>query len=301
MKSAKVANAAKRASATNAHNATNATDQTIVRARALARARAIEHTLAWLRDHSSPRVAMSLMMACTVGCGFLASIVMHRVGITSPLIRYPLVVLIAWAVFLFLVGAWVWWHRRIEAQHVDYRDEHPSYRYDLNDAVAVSNAQSLRSSSRANAANDGIIATAATDRIAANAMGDEQLAALPRATRGSSSSWDVNFDGDDAAFLIIFVAVIAVAFTVFGVVFYAVYSAPAFFAELLIDGGVGTWIVKRMNVAQPTDAMSTAIKRSAWPVVALIAIFVALALAMHYVTPDATTLGQAWEIVRFNR
>jgi hypothetical protein len=298
MKSAKVANAAKRANATSTQNATNATDQTFGRARVRARATAL--TLAWLRDHSSPRVAMSLMMACTVGCGFLASIVMHRLGITSPLIRYPLVVLIAWAVFLLLVGVWVWWHRRIEAQHVDYRDEHPSYRYDLGDAdhVLASNAQGLRGVSRANAANDGVIATAATDRIAANTVGNEQWAALPRATRGSSSRWDANFDGDDAAFLIIFVAVIAVAFTVFGVVFYAVYSAPAFFAELLIDGGVGTWIVKRMNVAHPTDAMSTAIKRSAWPVIVLIAIFVALALAMHYATPDATTLVEVWRIMR---
>ena len=43
------------------------------------------------------------------------------------------------------------------------------------------------------------------------------------------------------------------AAAVFGIAFYAVYSAPTFFAELLIDGGVGTWLYKRANVKDEPD------------------------------------------------
>ena len=79
--------------------------------------------------------------------------------------------------------------------------------------------------------------------------------------------------------------------------FYAVYSAPTFFAELLIDGGVGTWIYKRADVANRPDWLSTAVRRSVWPVVVLVVLFVALAMVMRHVAPGATTLGQAWQIV----
>jgi hypothetical protein len=84
-------------------------------------------------------------------------------------------------------------------------------------------------------------------------------------------------------------------------VFYAVYSAPTFFAELLIDGGVGTWIYKRADVANRPDWLSTAMRRSVWPVVILLALFVALALVMQHVAPEATTLGQALLMVMTGR
>jgi hypothetical protein len=80
---------------------------------------------------------------------------------------------------------------------------------------------------------------------------------------------------------------------VFGAAFYAVYNAPIFFAELLIDGGVGTWLYKRANVGSRPDWISTAIKRSVWPVLILIVLFVGLAWTMHYVAPNAMTLGAA--------
>lgn len=60
------------------------------------------------------------------------------------------------------------------------------------------------------------------------------------------------------------IGIIVVAAAVFGAVFYAVYSAPTFFAELLIDGGVGTWLYKRADVAHRPDWLSTAVRRSVW-------------------------------------
>ncbi len=97
------------------------------------------------------------------------------------------------------------------------------------------------------------------------------------------------------------IGIVVVAAAVFGVVFYAVYSAPTFFAELLIDGGVGTWIYKRADVANRPDWLSTAVRRSVWPVLVLLVLFVALAMVMRHVAPGTTTLGQAWQMVSAGR
>ena len=114
---------------------------------------------------------------------------------------------------------------------------------------------------------------------------------------GKGGGWDLDLGGDDGGFIVLLIGIVVVATAVFGVVFYAVYSAPTFFAELLIDGGVGTWIYKRADVANRPDWLSTAMRRSVWPVVVLLVLFVALALVMRHVAPGTTTLGQAWQVV----
>jgi hypothetical protein len=261
--------------------------------------------IAWLRDHASPRLAMSLMLASSIGCGFLSSIAMHRMGVGSPLIRYPLVVVVGWTVFLFLVGVWVWWYRRESAQHVDTRDignQQPIYWSDIaNGEASVASTTSTRS-------GRNLVAATAAETVAESRQGSDagvqQLAsgaATVPSRRSSSGNWNVNLDGDDAGFIFLLLAVLAVALAVLGVVIFAVYSAPSFFAELLIDGGVGTWLYKHIGVAPSTDALTIAIKRSLWPVAILVAMFIALATAMHHVDPHATTLGQAWQAVRANR
>jgi hypothetical protein len=248
---------------------------------------------------------MSLMLASTVGCGFLASMTMHRLGVTAPLIRYPIVVLIAWAVFLFLVGVWVWWYRRASAQYVESRDigDQPPVRWsDIANGDAPAMTTTPTSSGRNLIA--GMTAESATNPVRASDTTAHPIATGMTATsprRASGGSWSLDLDGDDAGFAFLLLAVIAVAFAVLGVAFYAVYSAPTFFAELLIDGGVGTWLYKRMGVAPSSDALALAVKRSAWPVAILVALFVVLALAMRYVAPEATTLGEAWHAVRYER
>jgi hypothetical protein len=280
--------------------------------------------IAWLRDHGSPRLVMSLMLACTMGCGFLASVAMHRVGLSAPLIRYPLVVLVAWGVFLFLVGVWVWWHRRANAAHVDTRDignQQPFYWSDIAGAGTSAEAGTSAGAPHDHRASAVVASNAATqlahrttDAVAtestrvpvgtvvgSNFENDSSVVVSKGSRKGGSDNWNFNFDGDDAGFVLLFIGIVAVALAVFGVVFYAVYSAPVFFAELLIDGGVGTWLYKRADVVNHPDALTTAIKRSVWPVAILIAMFIGLASVMRYVAPEATTLSEAWHVAHYDR
>ena len=289
-----------------------------------------QRALTWLRDHGSPRLVMSLMLAATIGCGFITSITLHRIGLGSPIVRYPLAVLAGWAVFLTLVSVWVWWQRR-ENVRADERanvarssasgsDSSSGWSGGVGPGGSSSSSASGGSSWSGGGgrfggggASDSFAegpAEGPADGLASGFVSDgssDSSAALSfdgggggsggsGGSVGKGGDWSLDLDGD-GDFVVLLVAIVVVAAAVFGVVFYAVYSAPTFFAELLIDGGVGTWLYKRADVANRPDWLATAVHRSVWPVVVLLVMFVALALTMRHVAPGATTLGQAWHVV----
>ena len=269
--------------------------------------------LTWLRDHGSPRLVMSLMLASTIGCGFLVSVALHRVGMGAPLWRYPLAVLAAWAVFLGLVSVWVWWQRRANAPAEKAeasgaargaRQSKSSSSTDWTGGIGPGNGGGGgggRSSASWGGGGGRFGGAGASDSFAeapvqgfASGLGSGSVSSRSGSKGGG---WDLDFAGDDTGFVVLLIGIIVVAAAVFGIVFYAVYSAPTFFAELLIDGGVGTWLYKRADVAHRPDWLTTAMRRSVWPVVVLLVMFIALALVIRHVAPGATTLGQAWQVV----
>ena len=281
-----------------------------------ARARA----LTWLRDHGSPRMVMSLMLASTIGCGFMTSLALHGVGLGAPIVRYPLAVLAGWAVFLGLVSVWVWWQRR---ENVHYESARSSAQgksssgidFPIGGGSGSSSGSGGGGSSWGGGGGGRFGGGGASDSFAEGPGPSLASGFVSGSSSGSADSsgagsgivsgggggkgggWDLDLGGDDSGFIVLLIGIVVVAAAVFGVVFYAVYSAPTFFAELLIDGGVGTWIYKRADVANRPDWLSTAVRRSVWPVVVLLVVFVALAMLMRQVAPGATTLGQAWQAV----
>ena len=228
-----------------------------------------QRALTWLRDHGSPRLVMSLMLASTIGCGFIASITLHRVGVGAPIVRYPLAVLAGWAVFLALVSVWVWWQRRenvradepADAARSSVRNGGSSSGWSGGVGSGGSSGSSGSggsswsggggrfggggaSDSFAGGPGDGF----ASGFVAGSSSGNSSATKFDGGVGGSGgggggkgSDWGFDLDGD-GDFVVLLIGIVAVAAAVFGVVFYALYSAPTFFAELLIDGGVGTWL-----------------------------------------------------------
>ena len=283
-----------------------------------------QRALTWLRDHGSPRLVMSLMLASTIGCGFITSITLHRIGLASPIVRYPLAVLAGWAVFLTLVSVWVWWQRRenvraneradLARSSANVRDSSSGWSGGVGSGGTSSSSSSGGSSwsggggrfagggasdSFAEGPADGL----ASGFVSGGSSGSGATMPFEGGGDGSGGGsvgkggdWSFDLDGD-GDFVVLLIAIVVVAAAVFGVVFYAVYSAPTFFAELLIDGGVGTWLYKRADVVNRPDWLATAVRRSVWPVVVLLVMFVAQALTMRHIAPGATTLGQAWHVL----
>ncbi len=285
-----------------------------------------QRALAWLRDHGSPRLVMSLMLASTIGCGFITSVTLHRIGLGAPIVRYPLAVLAGWAVCLVLVSVWVWWQRRENARADERTDvARSSWRGGKSSSDWSGGLGSGGSSSSSGSGGSswgggggrfggggarGSFADGPGDGLASGLVSSGSSGSGPAMQfggggggfgggsggGGKGGDWGFDLDGD-GDFLVLLIGIVVVAAAVFGVAFYAVYSAPTFFAELLIDGGVGTWLYKRADVVNRPDWLSTAVRRSVLPVVVLLVLFIALALTMQHVAPAATTLGQAWNIV----
>lgn len=273
--------------------------------------------LAWLRDHGSPRTVMSLMLASTIGCGFMTSLALHGTGLGAPIVRYPLAVLAAWAVFLGLVSVWVWWQRRENVRYEPARNAAQSKSSGNGIDLPIGSGSGSGSSGSGGGGSswgggggrfggggasdsfaEGPGLSLTSGFVSGGSSGGADNSGVISGGGGSKGGgWEMDLDGDDGGFIVLLIGIVVVAAAVFGVVFYALYSAPTFFAELLIDGGVGTWIYKRADVANRPDWLSTAVQRSVWPVVVLLVMFVALALVMRHVAPGATTLGQAWQVV----
>ncbi len=262
---------------------------------------------------------MSLMLASTIGCGFLVSMALHRVGMGAPLWRYPLAVLAAWAVFLGLVSVWVWWQRRANAPAETpetargVQQGKSSKGTDWTGGIGGGGGGGGSGGGGGGGSwggGGGRFGGAGASGSFAEAPAQGFASGFASGSTGSGRSvgggkgggWDFDLGaGDEVGFVVLLIGIIVVAAAVFGVVFYAVYSAPTFFAELLIDGGVGTWLYKRADVAHRPDWLTTAMRRSVWPVVILLVLFVALALVMQHVAPGATTLGRAWQVVSAGR
>lgn len=268
-----------------------------------ARARA----MAWLQKRGSPRLVMSMMLMSTIGCGFLSSVAMHGIGV-RPLWRYPLAVLVAWVVFLGLVSVWVWWQRReneptLPPSARSARDSGGSWSDGFGSGIGSggSSGSSGGGSGSAWGGGGGRFGGGGASESFADGPSDGFASGFvsggSRSSGGSSGGgWDFDVDGD-AGFVVLLIGIVVVAAAVFGVAFYAVYSAPTFFAELLIDGGVGTWLYKRADVAHRPDWLTTAVRRSVLPVAILLVMFIALAVVMQHVAPGATTVGEAWRVV----
>ena len=284
--------------ATPPRSANRQSTRTLTTAGGDARARA----LAWLQKRGSPRLVMSMMLMSTIGCGFLASVAMHGLGV-RPLLRYPLAVLVAWVVFLGLVSVWVWWQRRENepappSSARSARRDDSSWSGGIGEGPSGSSGSSGGGTGSAWGGGGGRFGGGGASESFADGPSDGFATGFAsggsRSAGGSKGGgWDFDVDGD-AGFVVLLIGIVVVAAAVFGVAFYAVYSAPTFFAELLIDGGVGTWLYKRADVAHRPDWLTTAVRRSVLPVVILLVMFIGLAVVMQHVAPGATTVGEAW-------
>lgn len=68
---------------------------------------AIRQARQHLQAQSYPRLHMSLITALTGAFGLLASFALLQSGVQAMAWRYPLAVLLAWGMFLFLIGLWL--------------------------------------------------------------------------------------------------------------------------------------------------------------------------------------------------
>jgi hypothetical protein len=83
------------------------------------RRRAVERLADHLERWSGPRFLMFWIVVATGIAGFFASVGLLRIGIVWMSVRYALAIVVAYAIFLFLIWLWVLHRRGVEAKEID--------------------------------------------------------------------------------------------------------------------------------------------------------------------------------------
>lgn len=108
------------------------------------------------------------------------------------------------------------------------------------------------------------------------------------------SGFDVPLDIDEPVSLAVIVAAavaVGAALTAVGISFYFVYTAPALFAELLLDGAVSAALFRKLNKLDRRDWVTTALRKTWVPAFLLIVFFAAAGWAIQVFMPNVNSLG----------
>jgi hypothetical protein len=232
---------------------------------------------------------MSLLVALTGGSGFLTSFVLLRFGVLEMWLRYLASFCVAYVIFLFLL--WVWLK-----SHVDHRDEPALVQDGLSGdggaAIGCSGEAGIFDTDGASVAPvysgkggtfDGGGASATFERPAKTSRAVDKGHAI-----GGKSSGAVA-ESDDFAIVLIIVLVIA---AVLLSSLFVIYSAPALFAELMVDGFLSASLVRKLRGVQTRHWLETALRKTALPFVLTAVVVCASGWALSRLVPGAHSIGQ---------
>lgn len=255
------------------------------------RQRAIELVRRRLASGGRPRLLVSCLLALTGGAGFLVSSALLQLGVTKMSVRYPLAVLLAYAVFLLLLRLWLAFQRRKTESRSSPLDWLPDTGIPHPSDFGVS------------VAGDAAKATfgGAGDFAGGGAGGSWTggTASLSNNLSGGSSVLDrvpdvgiFDLDLDDGCFWIVIPLVAVVGVVV--AMFYVVYVAPVFLAEIMVDALLVAGLYKRLQGIEPRHWLRSAVRRTLLPVMLATALFIAAGYLMERIAPEAHSIGGFW-------
>jgi hypothetical protein len=234
-----------------------------VTASPLTRSRMLKRIEGRIRRFASPRLQMAVMVAGTGVAGFFASVLLLHLGLHALWLRYGLAVGVAYVVFLLFCWLWILW-RRGELEGGDVPDVADDAVGDILDALPQG--------------------------------GDAPAPPVPaEAPEGSSVSSALHALDLDEAIVLVAVAV-AIAAALAGAV-YLVVSAPAFFAELMLDGVLSAALYRRLRRIDQQHWLVSAAWRTGLLFLGVAVVFIILGAALHAVAPKAVSLGDVWRHV----
>jgi len=263
------------------------------------RKRVIERVRRSLVRNGSPRLLVSFLLALTGASGFLISAVLLRLGLTSMTVRYPLAVLLAYCVFLLLLRLWLAL-RRTDASDLDHLADAGDVLPHLFDSAASAGGEAAQATFGGGGDFGGAGAGGGWSGGVPGNMSSSVSGSVPGgAPGGSSSSMDwmpdvpdvLDVDLDDGCFWIIPIAAIV---GVLCVMFYVVYIAPVFLAEILVDALLLAGLYKRLKGVERRHWLRSCVRRTLLPALLATALFIAAGYLMGRIAPEAHSIGEFW-------
>jgi hypothetical protein len=272
------------------------------------RKRAIERVRRMLVSGGWPRLLVSFLLALTGLSGFLVSTVLLRLGVTSMTVRYPLAVLLAYCVFLLLLRLWLALRRRTESNSDDLSGigDGLSNVFDLGVAGSGGGGNGATAATFGGGADFG--GAGAGGSWSGDVPGSVSNSMSSNVSGGSSSSsmdWmpdlglDVDLDVGEGCFWIIIP--IAAIVGVIIAMFYVVYIAPVFLAEILVDALLLAGLYKRLKGVEPRHWLRSAVRRTLLPVIVATALFIGAGHLMERIAPEAHSIGEFWQQINMGK
>ncbi len=266
------------------------------------RQRALARIRARLEAHGWPRLEMSAILTVTAGAGFLLSVALLHLGLTPMWARYPLAVLFGYAVFLLGLKIWIVLRREggdlpLDAG-ADWLDL-PSGGGDV-PAPHFGGGGGFEGGGAGGSwggepqvmvvrpDGGGVAHAGASHAGASHAGGGGGHTGATHAGGGDGGGFDIGFDLDDGCAVIFLVAaVLAAALSSV----YVVWVAPAFMAELLLDGALVGGLYRRARQLERRDWLVDALRRTLLPLFLTTLLFLVAGALMQHAAPGATSIG----------
>jgi len=222
-----------------------------------------------LERDSFPRLQMSFLVILTGAAGFFASYLLLHAGLLAMWLRYLASFGAAYLMFLFLL--WLWLRTRAE-DYIDFPDISGS---------ASSDSTSIFCGGHGGDFGGGG-ATASFD------VPQSDIAGVGSSGTSVGDAIGSVADADEFAiplFLLILVGAIICSSL------FVIYSAPALFAELLVDGVLSASLYRKLRGLETRHWLETALRRTIWPFILTAAIVSASGWGMARYAPEAHSIG----------
>lgn len=231
-----------------------------------------------------PRLQMLLIVAMTGGVGFLTSFVLLRAGLIEMWLRYLITFGMAYLAFLLLL--WLWLRTRAE-DYVDIPD--------LSGLGSSSGSGDAAPTFAGKGGNFGGGGASSSYDHPVDAPGLDASAAS--ADHGGAVGDTLGAAAGADEFAIPLLALAALGALLLASL-WVVYSAPALFAELLVDGVLAAGLYRRLRRLEHQHWLETAIRRTVWPFVLTAIVVCVAAWGMSVYAPEAHSIGEVMAHIR---
>ena len=252
---------------------------------ASARARLLEKVKARLLARGLPRLQMSLIVACTGAGGFVVSFLLLHLGVRRLALRYALAVAASYGIFLLLVRLWL----AVQRRRLDLSPAGDAFDADLG-GFRIGGGPGGSASPSGFSGGGGSFGGGGASAMFDGGSTDAAVPSgspAPSGGSGSGFSLDLNLDGDDLVVVAVVVAVIAACVAASA---YVIVTAPALFAEVLVDGTLSAGLYRHVKGLDEESWLEAAVRRTWIPFAVVALFFVAAGVVLHRVVPEAASI-----------